>query len=647
MSTRSVILLICFGVVWSILLLRLFFMQIIQSGQYLARAEDNRVQVIDQIPARGLIYDRYGNLIVENQPTFSVRLTPAEFDTTSEEEFQYLGDKLNMTVGEVKEKLIGVWPFTPVTIKENVDFTVIAQLEEEKERHKGVDYKVDIRRIYAQNITMPHIIGYLNQITENRISYYRSGDYVDTDYKIGEEVGANGLEKFYEIELRGQKGYHQLEVNAKGKVMKDLGTNKHPKDGYNMYLSVDLDFQKYIEDLMGQQKGSIVVLDTRTGEVLAAVSKPDFNIMWFVNGIDQETWKSLNENPDKPMFNRIVQAGYAPGSTFKMITAIAGLEEGEITPNTYFQCKGTFYLGGNRFRCWQVKGHGAVNLEYALTQSCDVYFYNLAWKLGINTLAKYGRMFGLGQETGIDLPNERAGVMPTTEYFDKRYGKNNWKQGSVVNLGIGQGEIVVTPIQLVQYCTMLANSGIYRQPHFVRYVEDEDGIRKVNYGAEHVPVKQENFELIRKAMWNVVNAYAGTGKRAAIKYAPVAGKTGTAENVHGKVGTNTIGYHGWFIGFVPFDDPEIAVAVLMENGGEGSDVAAPMSAKVMSYYFSNVRSKKPFDPALLSEKKFQTLIRKTAFKTFSTFPAKVDSSSRRDSAAVPADSSAVLGVPQP
>lgn len=607
MHIRSTVLLIAFGMVCTVLLGRLFFLQVIRYEKLNERAERNRIRTIDEIPARGLIYDRYGNLIVENQPTFSVQILPAEFDTTSESEFEYLAKKLQMPVGQIKERLINAWPYTPVTVKENVDFTVIAQLEEEKERHKGVDYKVDINRIYAPNITMPHIIGYLNQITENRLSYYRTGEFVDTDYKIGEYVGASGIENFYEIELRGQKGYHELEVNSKGRVIQDLGTSKHPKDGYNLYLSVDLNYQRYIEAIMGNQKGSIVVLDVNTGEIMAATSKPDFDIMWFVNGISSESWKSLNENPDKPMFNRIVQASYAPGSTFKMITAIAGLEEGIVTPNTYFSCKGVFFLGGNRFRCWYHTGHGPVNMEYAITQSCDVYFYNLAWKLGINTLAKYARMFGLGEQTGVDLPNEKPGVIPTTDYFNRRYGQNNWKAGTVVNLGIGQGEVLSTPVQMAQYCMMLANYGSYQVPHFVRYAEDEEGIRKVIYPVRQVPVKREHIDLMRYAMWTVVNTYSGTGKGAAIKAAQVAGKTGTSENVHGN-------YHGWFIGFAPYNNPEIAVAVIMENGGEGSDVAAPMCARVMHYYFTEVRNKKPFDPRQLKEKKFQTLMTRTSFQ---------------------------------
>jgi penicillin-binding protein 2 len=607
MNTRAIITLIFTACIWLILIGRLFYLQIIATENFSARAEDNATHTIDQIPARGLIYDRYGKLIVENQPTFSVQITPAEFDTSRAEEWNYIADRLQMSAVQIKQKVLGVWPFTPVTIKDNVDFTTVARLDEEKLYHRGISYKVDIHRVYVPDIGMPHLLGYLNQITDSRISYYKTGDYVDTDYKIGENVGTSGIEKFYEIELRGQKGYHKLETDSKGRVVKDLGTVKHPKDGYSLYLSVDLEFQRFVESAMGQNKGAIVVVDTRTGEILAATSKPDFNLMWFVNGISTDEWQVLNENPDKPLFNRIVQSGYAPGSTFKMITAIAGLEEGIITPDTYFDCKGVFLLGGNRFRCWNLKGHGTISLRYAITQSCDVYFYNVAWKVGINKLAKYARMFGLGEMSGTDIPNERRGNVPTTDYFDTRYGQNNWKGGSVVNLGIGQGEILVTPIQMAQYVSILANGGKYQTPHLVRYAEDDEGIRKVMYPTKQIPVKPENMDLMRSAMLTVVNTYEGTGKRAAIKAAQVAGKTGTAENVHGKVGTSTVGYHGWFIGFAPYDDPEVAVVVLMENGGEGSDVAAPMSATVMNYYFKNIRSRKAFDPMDFKEKKFQTL----------------------------------------
>lgn len=599
MNTRSVIFSVCIGAAWLILLSRLFYLQLVNSDYFAARAENNATRMIDQIPARGLIFDRFGKLIVENQPTFAVQIIPAEFDTNSSSEFEYLARRLQMSTDAIRKKLSGVWPYTPVAIKDNVDFTLIAQLEEEMVKHPGVRFKVDIHRIYSPEITMPHVIGYLNQITEQTIGYFKTGDFADTDYKIGERTGAAGIEKFYEIELRGQKGYHQLQSDAKGTVVKDLGIVKHPTDGYNLYLTIDMEFQRFVENLLGKNKGSIVVIDVRNGDILAATSKPDYNIRWFVEGISTAQWNELMENPDKPMFNRIVQSGYAPGSTFKMITGIAALEEGLVTPETYIQCKGVYLLGGNRFRCWNWNGHGHLNMQGAITHSCDVYFYELAWQLGINKLAKYARMFGLGELTGIDLPNEKKGIIPTTDYFDSRYGRNNWKSGTVVNLGIGQGEILVTPAQMAQYATILANAGKYQQPHFVRYAEDQEGIRKVLYPVKSVPVKPDHIELMRRGMWAVVNTYEGTGKRAWIKW-QAAGKTGTSENVHGN-------YHGWFIGFAPFDDPEIAVVVLMENGGEGSEVAAPVSAAVMNYYFNNIRNKKPFDPSELKEKQFQSI----------------------------------------
>lgn len=610
MSNRAIILFAFVGFCAVVLVSQLVYLQVIRHSSFTERAEENSVLTIDQIPARGLIYDRYGRLIVENQPTFSVQITPAKFDTNSQDEFAYVAEKLGLTVGQVKEKLMGAWPYAPVTISENVDFNVITQLEEERENHPGISHKVDIHRIYAPGITMPHVIGYLSEITENRISYYRTGEFVNTDYKIGEKAGATGIEKFYEVELRGDKGYHKQKVDVRGAVVKDLGTVKKPSDGYNLYLSIDLELQRYVESAMGRQKGSIIVLDARSGEILAATSKPDYDIMWFVNGISVDKWKELNDNPEKPMFNRIVQSGYAPGSTFKMVTAIAGLEEGVITPETYFQCKGLYMLGGNRFRCWNELGHGHINLQYAITQSCDIYFYNLAWRLGINKLARYARLFGLGEPTGVDLPNERRGVIPTTDYFDSRYGRDNWKAGTVVNLGIGQGEILVTPIQMAQYASIFANGGTYHTPHLVRYVEDGEGIRKVHYDEHRVPVRNEYVDLMRFAMWTVVNTYAGTGKQAAIKAAAVAGKTGTSENVHGN-------YHGWFVGFAPYTNPKIAVVVLMENGGEGSEVAAPMSANVMAFYFKYIHQKQPFDPTGLKEKKFQTLME---YNTFATQP---------------------------
>lgn len=589
MNNRALSIYLTVGLIWTILVIRLFYLQIITSSNYAERAEDNSTRLIDQIPARGLIYDRYGRLIVDNKPSFSVQVLPSEFDTTSPREIRYLARLLEMPERQIQDKLSGAWPYTPVTIQENVRFLTIVRLEEEKKDHPGIYYKVDVDRIYASEVTMPHVMGYLNQLTENTIGYYTTTEFEEGSYKIGEQVGAAGVEKFYEQELRGLKGFHRLITDARGRVINDAGIVKRPKDGYNLYMTIDQDFQRYVEMIMGQQKGCIIAVDVRNGEILAATSKPDYDLHWFTDGISSEHWQDLVQNPDKPMFNRIVQSGYAPGSTFKMITAIAGLEEGIITPETYVQCEGVYLLGGNRFRCWNLTGHGHVNLQYALTQSCDVFFYQIAWQLGINKLAKYARMFGLGELTGVDLPNERRGNIPTTDYFDSRYGRNNWKSGTVVNLGIGQGEILVTPIQMAQYVTILANAGRWQSPHFVNYASDEDGIRKLSYPVKTVEVNPANIDMVRRAMWNVVNTFEGTGKRAYVKNAQVAGKTGTSENVHGN-------YHGWFIGFAPYFDPEIGVVVLMENGGEGSDVAAPMSALVMNYYFNYVRNKKPFDP---------------------------------------------------
>lgn len=599
-NSRIIFLMVLFALILLILVGRLVYLQVISQSRYGLRAEHNRTLTIDQMPARGRIYDRYGKLIVDNEPVFKIYANLKTFDTTDVNQIGYLAGLTRLKKNDVVNQLRQKPADNRVIIVDHAELDQIAHLEENRLSYPGIEYEVDIRRIYRDGLTMPHVIGYLSQITENRLNYFQTSDYADADYKLGEYAGASGIEKFYDLELRGQKGYHLFEVDATQKITRDLGIVRHPHDGYHLYLTVDLEFQRYIELVLSGYRGAIVVMDVSNGDILAAASKPDFNNEWFVQGITSEQWRGLNENPHKPLFNRLVQSGYAPASTFKMITAIAGLEEGVVTPETYFACKGVFELGGNKFRCWNPRGHGGVDIRYAITQSCDIYFYNLAWRLGINKLAKYGRMFGLGEFTGIDLPNERKGVMPTTDFFDRRYGRDNWKAGTVVNLGIGQGEILVTPVQMVQYCGILANRGLYHPPHFVRLAEDESGIRKISYPARQVPVKRENIELMRYGMFTVVNSYAGTGKKAGIKVAVVAGKTGTAENVHGK-------WHAWFIGFAPYYNPEIAVAVILENAGEGSDVAAPVCGLVMNYYFKNIRGKKPFDPLEQKQKKFQTL----------------------------------------
>lgn len=599
-NSRIVFLMVLFALIWMTLIFRLFILQAVQHNRYYQRAEHNRTLIIDQMPARGRIYDRYGKLIVDNQPVFKIVANLKLFDSADVNQVNFLAGLAGLTVKQTREQLRQTPLDDRVTVKDYADMQQISRLEEHRLLYPGIEHQVDIRRVYREGLTMPHIIGYMSQITENRLSYFQTSDYADADYKIGEYAGASGLEKFYDMELRGQKGHHLFEVDAAQNITRDLGVVRRPHDGYHLYLTVDLEYQRYLELILSGYRGAIVAIDVRTGEIIAAASKPDFNVKWFADGITTEQWKALNENPNNPLFNRLIHSGYPPASTFKMVTAIAGLEEGVVTPETYFACKGVFELGGNKFRCWNLNGHGGVDMRYAITQSCDIYFYNLAWRLGINRLAKYGRMFGFGELSGVDLPGERKGVMPTTDYFDRRYGRDNWKAGTVVNLGIGQGEILVNPVQLAQYCVILANRGFYYPPHFVRLAEDESGIRKIVYPAKQVPVKIEHIELMRYAMFTVVNSYAGTGKRAAIKASVIAGKTGTAQNVHGH-------HHSLFVAFAPYYNPEIAIATILENAGEGSEKAAPLSGMALSYYFKNIRGKKPFDPLEQKQKIFQTL----------------------------------------
>lgn len=605
LNRRILFLMILFSLFWLVLIARMFSLQVWMHDRYKQRAESNRTVVIDQMPARGRIYDRYGNLIVDNQAVFKIIANLKQMDTSDVNQIRLIANLLERSPNEVMKVLRQPSADKRMVLQEHVTIQQIAKLEENWMLYPGLEHEVEIRRVYHHRLTMPHVIGYIAQITDKQIAYFQAGDYAEADYKIGEYAGFSGLEKYYDLELRGQKGKHVFEIDATQKITRDLGILRKPHDGYHLYLTVDLDYQRYVESVLSGYRGAIVVMDVRTGEILAAASKPDFRIQWFTEGISADKWKELNENPNKPLFNRLIQSGYPPASTFKMVTAIAGLEEEAVTPQTAFACKGVFELGGNKFRCWNLKGHGGVDMRYAITQSCDIYFYNLAWRLGINRLAKYGRLFGFGELTGVDLPNERKGIMPNTDYFDRRYGRDNWKAGTVVNLGIGQGEILVTPVQLVQYCAMLANYGFYYPPHFVRLAEDETGIRRISFPAKQVPVKKEHFELMRYAMFTVVHSYAGTGKRAALKNIIIGGKTGTAQNVMGN-------HHSLFIAFAPYYNPEIAIATVLENAGEGSEKAAPLSGLVLSYYFKNIRGKKPFDPLEQKQKRFQVLNAKTS-----------------------------------
>ncbi|HEY9166806.1 MAG TPA: penicillin-binding protein 2 [Candidatus Kryptonia bacterium] len=556
------------------IVIKLGDMQLMNEVVYGKKSESITTRIFVQQPLRGEIFDRNGKVLVENDPAYEVSVIPFEFKDSQIPAFSTL---LQMDSSDISRRIqIGtqISPYFPVRLKRDISFATLSSIEEHLKEFKGVYFDIDPKRVYIGKARAAHVLGFTKEISEQQLETL--GDY----YKPGDIVGYTGLEASYETILRGQKGLKYLAVSASGQVMGSYEEGKidvAAKDGNDLYLTLDEGLQAKAESLLVGQRGAVVALDPNNGEVLAMVSAPDFDPDVFSGYTSKDEWDALMNNQDHPLFNRATMSVLPPGSTFKMVLASAALQEGIADESYTIHCTGVFYYGGRAFRCHGV--HGTVNIIDAIEKSCNVFYYNLMLKVGLDTWTKYGQMFGFGEKTGIDLKEESPGVLPSRDYFDTVFGKNGWTNGYLVSLGIGQGELSCSPIQMAAYTMALANYGHYYQPHLVRYVRDRnnDKIYYTQYNDRTIPISKEVFDQVREGMYLVVNGSAGTGRVAAIPGVLVAGKTGTAQNPRGKD-------HAWFISFAPYEHPKIALAVLVENAGFGGSIAAPISKALIEYY---------------------------------------------------------------
>jgi penicillin-binding protein 2 len=557
---------------------RLVQLQLINPERFDKESERNSVKTIITTPARGLIFDRNYKLIVDNKPSYSITVTKKEFDTTN---IPLLSNLLGYDADELKsflKDIEGTNRFIPTRIARDVDFKVVSYIEENHDQLSGIDYKIEPIRLYPNKFRASHILGYINEISKAKLKN-QVGDY----YNQGDVVGVTGLEAGYEKYLRGEKGYKFILQDSKGREVGSLNDGKNDVkaiSGYDLILSVDAGLQEYAEQLLGDRKGAIVAVDPNNGEVLTMVSKPDYDLNLFSGKISSEVWNSLNTDPDKPLFNRATMTRYPPGSTYKMVSAIASLQEGIMTPTSTISCGGSFQYGDRLFH--DHGAFGSIAIPKAIEISSNVFFYKLVLKIGLENWTKYGKMFGFGQKPGIDIPEETAGLLPSEQYFNKVYGPTGWTQGFVVSLGIGQGELGVSPLQMADYCAILANSGTFYQPHLVKFLKNPNTgeLTPVGYKKRELDVDKKYFDIVRNGMYNVVNGY-GTARSIHTSLVDIAGKTGTAQNPHGRD-------HSWFIAFAPFDNPQIAVCVMVENAGFGAAVAAPIAQRIiLKYLFGN------------------------------------------------------------
>ncbi len=600
----SNIILIMFGIV----LARLWYLQIYKGKLLLDYSLRNRLrQEIVKAP-RGMIFSRNNHILVDNIPRFDAIVTP-----------QYLRDKkktLNKLsqILEIKHKVLKKRlkkyahraSYRPVIVKKNISRKEVALIETENFNLPGVSVNTFISRKYLDSEVGAHILGYISEISKTQLPKYRKRDRYN--YRLGDFIGQFGLEEELDLVLRGKNGHEFVEVDAFGRQRRNINKdnlfkgikNLSAVPGKNVRLTIDRDLQIAANSAMKDKVGAVVAIDVKTGEILAMVSTPAFRPSEFSKGLTSEYWNSLTQNEFNPMLDRTIQEHYSPGSTFKVISAIAGLEAGLIDEKTEVRCKGSFRLGRRVFHCWRRHGHGKVNVVKALTESCDVFFYKLATKLDIDVLAKYARMFGFGRKTGIALPREIPGLIPTKEWKKKKNGVE-WQLGETLTCIIGQSYVLSTPLQLAMGFSAIANKGKLFRPYLVKEVFTNSGEILKKFSPKQVgevTLKEKNWDIVKKALYKVVNTRKGTAYWQRGKGIAMSGKTGTsqvikmsAEKLFSKCSKNEYKFrhHGIFGAYAPYSDPSIAVAVVIEHGCSGSSSAAPVAKAIITAYMKKYR----------------------------------------------------------
>ncbi|KAB2892091.1 MAG: penicillin-binding protein 2 [Desulfobulbaceae bacterium] len=580
-------------VFFSLIILRLWSLQINHGEEYRNRADSNRVRIRQVAAPRGHILDRKGREIVTNRPAFNVvlmREDSRDLDDVLKRLAPILNEDITVLWNRVREAS-GTPRYLPIRLKEDIDWKTLAFLENHNKDFSGIRIEVQPVRVFHYQDLAANVIGYLGAISKTELE-----EADKTVYRGGDLIGKMGLEKLREADLRGEKGNNYSEVDAKGFERKLLKSDD-PMPGREIRLTLDVDLQQAAESLMeiGEKSGAVVAMEVKTGRLLAAVSTPHIRLNDFVGGISHERWQELLDNPKHPLLNKVVQATYPPGSTYKVVTALAGLATGVITPDTPIYCPGHYTFGNRRYGCWKKGGHGTVTLMRALEESCDVYFYLVGQRVGVDTLAEFAGKFGLGRKTGVELEHEKSGLTPTKKWKLSRY-QTKWQDGETLSTAIGQGFNLASPLQICQMTATLANGGKLFRPQIVEQVTDPDGKVVQTFRPElleEIKGFDKYLALIRQGLVGVVNGPHGTARSAKIDGITVAGKTGTAQVVkvaaYRHLKEEDIPYkfrdHAWFTAFAPAEDPEIAVTVLVEHGLHGGSGAAPIATAVMKEYF--------------------------------------------------------------
>lgn len=555
---------------------RLFQMQIVYTIEYDKKSTDNSIKSIELQPLRGVFYDRNYKVLVSNVPAYTLRITPAYYDTSLNKILEaVIGTEPGYIKGLLKKNKI-YSKFLPVKVRRGVDFQVIAWYEENSEHLTGVDYIIEMQRFYPAQVIASHTFGYTKEISPEQLAkekeLYNPGDY----------VGHNGIEKTYEKLISGTKGYKYVLVDSR---QRQIGRFQEGKDdivpikGKDLVLGIEASAQRIAEEQFKGKRGALVAIEPTSGEILAMVSSPDYDLNRFSYFTPRSFLDSIYSNPFTPLFNRATMSIHPPGSTFKMLAAIAALDMGVIDESYTITCGGGFTFG-RFFKCHG--NHGTVNVVTAIEKSCNSFFYRLIYKIGIDKWKEYATKFGFGKITGVDLTEEVPGLIPDENYYIKRYGEK-WPRSIMASLGIGQGEVSVTPLQLAMYASLIANNGKTKIPHVVKgYIDiNTEKLVPLEFKEISTGVSQDALDIVKKGMYLVVNGH-GTATHIKLPDVEICGKTGTAQNPHGED-------HAWFVGFAPYENPKIAIAVLVENVGFGGTHAAPIAKNVIQAYMNSFR----------------------------------------------------------
>ncbi|MCZ6696868.1 MAG: penicillin-binding protein 2 [Acidobacteria bacterium] len=573
-----------------------WYLQVVKADHYLKLSDNNRLRRVTLRPMRGVISDRERRLLASNRIAFNIRL-----DREAVPDMKAFLPEMSgilMTSEETLRNRLSRYrsrpAFIPVVLKEDVDLAEAAYIESRRLELPMLSVDLEARRFYQHGPLAAHILGHVGEASDEQIGSRGAGEI-----EMGEIIGQMGLERSNDDALRGRRGWKQVVVNSLGRTIQEVDVGRRPTPGHAIRLTIDMDLQRVLEEAFGDEAGSGVFLDPQSGEVLAMASMPGFDPNVFAGRFSQDTWNALMTDRRHPLQNRASVSKFAPGSIFKIVMAIAALEDGFAGPDRVENCTGSWRFGRKSLRCWTINrgGHGSINLREAIVHSCNIYFYKLGHEMGIERIARWARAFGFGSRTGIDLPHEEAGNVPDPEWEGRAVPSDpTWHPGETVSVSIGQGALEVTPLQMAVFAAAISNGGILYRPHIVLAREVQEGVEERvqdNYLAGRVELRPRTLQLIKNAMWGVVNA-DGTGSRARLNGRDVCGKTGTAQvaraarDIDADKMRKNLRSHAWFIGFAPRDDPKIAWAVFVQNGGHGGTIAAPIARAVLERFFEKL-----------------------------------------------------------